>query len=169
MLNEFLAEVGIAPDIITIILFFAGFALLIAECFNPGFGAAGILGIAVWIVDIFITADTLIGGFVMAALLSVILVILLCTAAFLASKGILPKKLVLKEAADAESGFTASRDMSALVGLGGVAMTDLRPAGIAIIDGNRCDVVSTGSFIESGRAVRVCDTDGNRIVVEEIK
>ena len=41
----------------------------------------------------------------------------------------------------------------------------LRPAGFALIDGERVDVVSDGEPIEAGTAVEVVRVDGNRIVV----
>ena len=41
----------------------------------------------------------------------------------------------------------------------------LRPAGIAVIDGERVDVVSDGEFIDAGFPVIVTRVDGNRIVV----
>jgi membrane-bound serine protease (ClpP class) len=50
----------------------------------------------------------------------------------------------------------------------GVALSPLRPAGVALIDGRRVDVVATGQFIAKDRPVRVVNTSGNRVVVREI-
>jgi membrane-bound serine protease (ClpP class) len=54
-----------------------------------------------------------------------------------------------------------------LAGKVGVTYTPLRPAGVAIIDGKRVDVVTPGEFIGQNVPVRVIDTTGNRVVVRE--
>ncbi len=47
----------------------------------------------------------------------------------------------------------------------GQALTALRPAGTALIDGKRCDVVTEGGFIEKGQPVQVVAIEGLRVVV----
>jgi membrane-bound serine protease (ClpP class) len=51
------------------------------------------------------------------------------------------------------------------LGKTGTALSPLRPAGIADIDGTRVDVVSDGGFIDTGTRIDVTRVDGNRIVV----
>ena len=46
-------------------------------------------------------------------------------------------------------------------------MTPLRPAGMALINGKKVDVVSIGDFIEKDCAVEVVEISGNRVVVRE--
>jgi membrane-bound serine protease (ClpP class) len=55
-----------------------------------------------------------------------------------------------------------------LVGKTGTAFTQLRPAGTALIDGKRLDVVTEGQLIEKGTAVRVVGVEGLRIVVRAV-
>jgi membrane-bound ClpP family serine protease len=50
----------------------------------------------------------------------------------------------------------------------GTALTQLRPSGVALIKGQRVDVVTEGGLIESGAAVRVVAVEGARIVVREV-
>lgn len=50
----------------------------------------------------------------------------------------------------------------------GVAQTNLRPSGTAIINGKRVDVVAEGAFIENGTPVKVVATEGLRVVVRAI-
>jgi membrane-bound serine protease (ClpP class) len=52
-----------------------------------------------------------------------------------------------------------------LVGQAGVAHTPLRPSGVAVIGGQRVDVVTEGSLIERGANVRVIAVEGARVVV----
>jgi len=49
----------------------------------------------------------------------------------------------------------------------GTALTQLRPSGVALINGERVDVVTEGGLIERGTAVKVVMVEGARIVVRE--
>lgn len=57
---------------------------------------------------------------------------------------------------------------ASLIGVRGVALSDLRPAGIATVEGQRIDVVSEGGYISAGAAVVIVRDDGYRRVVQEI-
>ncbi len=50
----------------------------------------------------------------------------------------------------------------------GVALTQLRPSGIATINGQRVDVVTEGGLIERGTAVKVVTVEGARVVVRQV-
>jgi membrane-bound serine protease (ClpP class) len=54
------------------------------------------------------------------------------------------------------------------LGKQGRALSVLRPAGIAEIEGARVDVVSDGALIEADTPVEVTRVDGNRIVVRRL-
>lgn len=56
--------------------------------------------------------------------------------------------------------------LEALVGKTGKALSILRPAGRALIDGQRLDVVTTGDFIDPDTDIVVTEVNGNRIVVK---
>jgi membrane-bound ClpP family serine protease len=49
----------------------------------------------------------------------------------------------------------------------GVALTDLRPSGLAEIAGRRIDVVTEGSMVARGAPLRVVAVEGARVVVRE--
>ena len=67
-------------------------------------------------------------------------------------------------------GAQASPNASAqLVGREGVAQTILRPAGAALLDGKRLDVVAESGMIERDSRIKVVAVDGNRIVVRKIE
>lgn len=69
----------------------------------------------------------------------------------------------------AETGPVTPRGVTEVTaGSRGEALTDLRPAGTALLDGRRVDVVSRGTFIASGATVRVVEVAGNRVVVREV-
>jgi len=50
----------------------------------------------------------------------------------------------------------------------GVALSQLRPSGIATINGQRVDVVTEGGLIERGAAIKVVAVEGARVVVREV-
>jgi membrane-bound serine protease (ClpP class) len=52
-----------------------------------------------------------------------------------------------------------------LIGATGVALSDLRPSGVADIDGRRIDVVTDGEYIRAGELVEVMGDEGYRRVV----
>ncbi|HEV2107758.1 MAG TPA: NfeD family protein, partial [Thermomicrobiales bacterium] len=56
-----------------------------------------------------------------------------------------------------------------LLGKRGTALSDLRPGGIADIDGQRVDVVSEGGYIRSGEAIEVVADERYRRVVRRVK
>ncbi len=155
----------------------AGIILLLIEALIlPGFGVAGVLGIIALMGALMLstvgdgaTMDTLIAA---ASRLGISLVI-----AVIASFAILRflpttrfgRHLVLSTDLTAESGFTSEPLAEhELVGKLGIAVSTLRPSGIADIEGKRVDVVSDGEFIEAGEPVRVDHVDGNRVVVRHV-
>lgn len=50
----------------------------------------------------------------------------------------------------------------------GKSITSLRPSGAALINGQRIDVVTEGSFIEPNRPIKVIALEGLRVVVREV-
>lgn len=55
-----------------------------------------------------------------------------------------------------------------LEGHTGIALSYLRPAGIAEIDGHRVDVVTEGEYIAAGDRIEVLRDDGYRRVVRRV-
>ena len=76
-------------------------------------------------------------------------------------------RLILKDATRREEGYLASSETSELIGQTGKCITALRPAGIAIINGRKIDVVSDGDFMDKGTMIRIIESHGSRIVVEK--
>lgn len=66
-------------------------------------------------------------------------------------------------------GGTAEAELAPLVGKEGVAQSELRPAGVASIEGRRVDVVADGAFIPAATRVRVIAVEGNRVVVRKVQ
>jgi membrane-bound serine protease (ClpP class) len=155
-------------------LVLAGIALVIVELFIiPGFGIAGIVGIAALLAGLVLSltssGDT--AQFVVKAASRVVFSLLVAIGMALVVLRFLPhlpitRRLVLETGLDADSGYgSAPESDMRWLGKRGVAQSQLRPAGIARIEGERVDVVSDGELIEAGEPVEVMRVDGNRIVV----
>ena len=157
-----------------ILLVGAGFALLVLEIFViPGFGLAGVLGISALLAGL---SFSLIGGgatweFVAVALGRVLISVFVALAASLLALRFLPhlpfgRRLILETGLGAGAGYASAPETDQnRLGQNGKALSPLRPAGIAMIEGERVDVVSDGEFIDAGVPVVVTGVGGNRIVV----
>ncbi|MFI5281228.1 MAG: NfeD family protein [Gemmatimonadales bacterium] len=68
-------------------------------------------------------------------------------------------------AASSDEGFVSARARTELVGQTGVAASELRPAGVAEIAGERVDVTTEGDWIKSGTPIVVVHAEGMKVVV----
>jgi len=140
----------------------AGLALLLAEVFLPG----GILGIVGGLLLLSAVALGYVNfGFVTGTIffVGVLAVAGLGFAGWMAWFPRLPvgRQFILSKA------IAGERPSPSLLAREGVALTMLRPAGTAKIDGRRVDVVSESDFIEEGSAILVVAVEGNRVVVRK--
>ena len=76
--------------------------------------------------------------------------------------------MILTDSTNTEQGYVSNPNRMDLLGVEGKAFTDLRPSGTALINDERVDVVSEGSFISKGTKVKVVKVEGSRVVVREI-
>ena len=151
-----------------------GVVLVAIEVFVlPGFTVAGLAGIVALVGGL---GMTLVGAgatsnAIIVALGRVALSILVAMAAAFALLRVLPRlpfgrRLVLETGMQTDLGYVSAPESDRQwLGRTGTALSPLRPAGIAEIDGARVDVVSDGGFIEAGTSILVTRVDGNRIVV----
>ena len=151
-----------------IILFLGGLALILFELYTPGAGIFGISGIIAVFASLFLTlgADAAAINMLAISLVVAIVVFLLLLKRLPSSK--LWSRLILKDAATKNAGFSSSQDYSVYLHKTGITPTGLRPAGAMIIDGIQLDVVSEGQFVEPNTLVKVVNITGNRIVVRPV-
>ena len=148
--------------------------LIVLELFViPGFGIAGILGLfvlgyATW--RIFegdaiaaFAYTSIIGGCLLAMLF------------WLFYTGKLGRFLILSDSIGKSSqspqvvtNTAPLENLSQFVDKEGLALSDLRPAGIARINDERVDVVTQGDFINANTAIKVLRIEGNRVIVKAI-
>jgi len=168
-----------------IVLIGIGAILLMVEIFIiPGFGVAGIAGIAVIALglllaivglDLSVSMQT---GFIWTALLRVLASLGVTAMCFMGFLYLFPdsrlaNRLVLREkvgkGATRRTTETKQPEEDSLLGLVGVAASDLRPAGIVHFDERRVDVVTEGDYVVKGAEVKVIDVSGNRVMVRKIE
>lgn len=146
-------------------LFTVGLLLLLIEVFMPGFGVFGIAGAVAVVASIFLAAEDVthaIRALSVSVLATVGVAVIM--ARHLGRRG-LWARLALRATMSGDEGYLAARPRLELVGQEGVAVTNLRPAGVATVGGERLDVVTGGEFIPAGAAVEVVKVEGGRIVV----
>ena len=78
------------------------------------------------------------------------------------------QRIGLPTRATKEAGFAASEVRSDRVGKVGVAVTDLRPSGTGMFDGERLDVVTEGGYIDSQGRIEIVRDEGYRLIVRRI-
>jgi len=77
-------------------------------------------------------------------------------------------ELVLDERQQNREGYTSVTDKSRFLDAVGVCVTDLRPAGTILVNGEPVDVVTEGSFVKQGTEVKVINVDGSRVLVRSL-
>ena len=157
-------------------IFAVGLGLLLVEVIAiPGFGRAGLAGVGLMLGSLVITQ---LGDFQLWNVDEIAAVIVRLSASMVGAFVLslimlrsLPRmasfnRLVLETETRASEGYvSSSREEDELLGKEGVTVSELRPAGIALINGRRTDVVTDGEFVAVDQVVEVVEVSGNRVVV----
>lgn len=153
-----------------------GILLIAAELFIiPGFGIAGILGIAALGFSLFRIFE---GDAVNVIAYSTVFTgVLLVLALWLLPNARLTGFLTLStrltgsgnppDLGPAMTNPAGATSAHSLLHKTGVALTDLRPAGVAVFENTRVDVVTEGDYISAGSDIVVYEVHGNRVVVRQ--
>lgn len=134
----------------------------------PGHGLPGIIGAVALLVAVLLAFGL---PFFFVGVETIATAIVLTVIAFSLTVRAVPQnawahRLALQAAQGPE--YVASADFTGLRGRTGTAVSYLRPAGIASIDGRRVDVLTEGEFIAAGTPVRVVRVEGARVFVEPV-
>lgn len=151
-----------------ITLFVIGLILLILEVFVPG-GILGIIGASGIVISLFVAGYDL-----THMALSILVAFIVAVVAFFIlyktageERGLF-RKIVLRDRTTTAEGYISRASRTELVGREGVSITPLRPAGTMLLDDERIDVVTEGSYIGINKPIKVVYVEGMRIVVREI-
>ncbi|THF72783.1 nodulation protein NfeD [Cohnella fermenti] len=151
-----------------IVLFMLGLIFLVLEIFLPSFGILAILGVAGVASGIGMAAYDTGNALQSLGLAVLIAAVLVAGFAYLFRKKGVWNRFVLRDSLTKEEGYVPNADRSPWVGKTGVALTPLRPAGTAEVEGTRLDVVTYGDYIEAGTKIKVMEADGTRIAVRKL-
>lgn len=153
----------------TVLLFVLGVILIIVELIIPGM-IVGIIGIFAIVFSILFSGVSLIvtSYAIIAALLVAIIGMVVMVKIF-GKKLSVFNRMVLNDSTDTEQGYVSNVNRTELLDKEAVTVTVLRPSGVAMLDGERLDVVSEGSFIDIDKKVVIIKVEGSRIVVRENK
>ena len=161
----------VSENLVLILCGLAGFGLLMAEAFMPGFGIAGILGIvleAAAIYSAWISHGTLFALIATGIIIAVVSVTIYLSYRS-ALKGRLSRSdLVLKDE-EKPAAEPAAKALMAYQNREGVAVSALRPGGTIEIDGVRLNAASGGELVEKGARVRVLSAEGDHVIVRSLK
>ncbi|MGJ8676979.1 MAG: NfeD family protein [Akkermansiaceae bacterium] len=177
-------------------LFLLGAVLIIVElALLPGMLVPGILGVLLVIgtlffsmVDSFAFDDNSVRGwdstqaweFIKRPSLNLAIAVIGSTILMLLMMRFLPQlplmnSLIIKKELNTGDSMADTADISSSsaastkhLGLRGLAVTDLRPAGKGEFDGMILDITAANGFISSGKEVVVLSEDGLRVLVEEV-
>ena len=158
-----------------LMLLFAGLALIGVEMFVlPGFGFAGIAGVLAVLGSVYLSLVTHLSseadmsqaaGILSAALLVVIIAAWALLRALPRSGRFSKSGMMLADATDRATGYISNPIRDELVGLTGVAVTDLRPSGAGQFGDERLDVVTDNQWISAGTPIKIVRSEGYRHVV----
>ena len=148
----------ISDPFFTWLLLGIGVALIFLEVFIPSGGIIGIVALAalgLGIYSFFHQGKILLGS--MAGIGVAVFVISMFS--------FMLRRISLTETQNSDA---VDNSLGEIMGRSGVTKSALRPAGVALIDGKRVDVVASSGFIENGKLITVVETSGNRVVVREL-
>ena len=144
-----------------------GLLVIIAEIFIPSLGLLTVIALGVFFYSLYIVFTTISTtvGLVLAGLDMVLIPVFIIGG----MKILAQSPLALKRELSKENGVVSQKErVEAYINVKGTSITDLRPAGMAEINGQRVDVVADGEYIEAQTPIIVTGVTGNRIVVEKI-
>lgn len=160
-----------------ILIFVIGLGLLLVEIFYiPGFGFLGVIGILMMFGSMFfgllsdlpiITGDDISAAIFQLALSVVFGVIFIFVLSKYLPKSAVWNRLILFQEEKIQEGFISNPDLSYLFGKEGRAITQLRPAGIALIENKRVDVVTEGEYISADSQIVVLKVEGSKVIVRQ--
>ncbi len=150
--------------LLPIILQLAGILVIMAEIIIPSAGilslmAMGLIGYSLYIVYTGFSSTTV--AFFIAFDIIIIPVLVITGLKMLARSPV-----TLRYRLSRDDGVTSqSPELADYIDAEGIAVTDLHPAGMAVIDGKRVDVVSRGDYIDKGSQLVVTEVTANQIIV----
>ncbi len=165
-----------------ILALFCGLILLVAEIFViPGFGVAGILGVALTVGSLilimlnndFFNFDFVPFGDIVVAIVAAVGGLMASGLLLIFGSGKLTQtrafsRMTLTDTQEKEQGYTVNFYGEPMVGKTGNAFTVLRPGGKVIIDGKIFDAFTRGEYVEKDDPIEVISIESSTLRVKKI-
>ncbi len=152
--------------LLPLILQLVGVVVVIAEVILPSGGILSIVALGAFGYSLFVVFSEIsktIGFVFVAADLVLIPVLVIIGLKLLARSPVTLRKTLSRE----KGVSSQPSDLDSYIDMQGTAVTDLRPAGKAIINGKRVDVVTRGEYFEKDATIIVTAVTGNQIIVRK--
>lgn len=147
-------------------LFILGLVLLLIEIFVPGFGVFGVSGmisIVASVIMAFPSLEQALISITFAVVASGIIIYFLLKRI---TVNPIFNRIILGTKQEKSEGYVAvNKDANNFLGAQGKTITPLRPAGIAMINGEKVDVLAEGEFIPKNSEIVVIKVEGSKIIV----
>jgi len=156
------------PYLLPILIQIIAVLVIIAEIFIPSLGLLMVIALGLFIYSLSLVFSTIstTAGIIFAGFDIILVPILIVFGMKLLAKS----PLTLKRELSKQTGVVSQpQELEVYINRNGIAVTDLRPAGMAEIDDQRVDVVTDGEYMEEGTPVVVTGVAGNRVIVEKTK
>ena len=152
--------------LLLIILQLVGVVVIVAEIILPSGGILSVVALSVFTYSLYIAFSDIsktVGFAFVAGDIVLIPVLVIVGLKLLARSPVTLRKTLSRK----EGVSSQSPELDRYLDMQGTAVTNLRPAGMAIIDGKRVDVVTRGEYIEKDSVITVTAVTGNQIIVRE--
>ena len=154
--------------ILPVLLQAIGILVVIAEIFIPSFGLLAAIALALFSYSLYLVFTTIssTAGLIFAGLDLILIPVFIVFGMKILAKS----PLSLRQELSKKQGVVSqAKEFETYLHMKGIAVTDLRPAGMAEINSHRLDVVTEGEYIEINTPVVVAGVTGNRIIVQKIE
>ncbi len=152
-----------------IVLLIAALGFTVAEVMFPSFGMLGLVAATSYVAAVILAFDE---GPTLGWTVLIVVLLLAPTSVFLGFRALphtpIGRRLMLRAPRRDEISAAPDADLVGLIGRTGVAVSPLRPSGLAEFDGRRVHVVAGIGFVDSGERVRVREVEGSRVVVDAL-
>ncbi len=151
-----------------VLLQLLGIIVIVAEIFIPSLGLLTLIALGLFAYSLYLVFTTI--SVTVGYALTGLDLMLVPVMVYMGIKLLARSNLSLKQELSKEDGVASQADtLKTYMNMQGTAVTNLRPAGMAMIETVRLDVVTDGEFIDKGTNVVVVQVTGNQIIVEKTK
>lgn len=158
-------------QIIPVIFMIIGLAMCIVEIFMTKASNIGLIGGAVIIASmmaVMMLNGTLSQFLFLAFICMLVIVVAFCIVTILKDKGVATSKITLKDLETKEV-VDENKTLKKLIGKVGVTHTEFNPNGKVVVNSITLDAVTNGEKIEKNKQVKIVKIDGINIYVKEIE